>query len=39
MALTGLQFLSIAGGRAAEIVKADEVRRSKEYNDAFNKFI
>lgn len=39
MGLSGLQFLGIAGGRAADIVKADDIRRSKEYNTAFNKFI
>ena len=39
MGLSGLQFLGIAGGRAADIIKAEDVRRSKEYNAAFNKFI
>ena len=39
MGLSGLQFLGIAGGRAADIIKADDIRRSKEYNTAFNKFI
>ena len=39
MGLSGLQFLGIAGGRAADIVRADDIRRSKEYNTAFNKFI
>jgi len=39
MGLSGLQFLGIAGGRAADIIRAEDVRRSKEYNAAFNKFI
>ena len=39
MALSLVQFAAIAGGRAADIIKADDVRRSKEYNDAFNDFI
>lgn len=39
MGLSGLQFLGIAGGRAADIIKSEDIRRSKEYNAAFNKFI
>ena len=39
MALSLVQFAAIAGGRAADLIKADDVRRSKEYNTAFNNFI
>lgn len=39
MGLSLVQFAGIAGGRAADVIKADDVRRSKEYNNAFNDFI
>ena len=42
MAIAGLslaQKFFIGGGRAADIVRASDVQKSKEYNDAFNKFI
>jgi hypothetical protein len=39
MGLSVFQSLAIAGGKAAEIIKSEDIRRSKEYNAAFNKFI
>ena len=38
MALSLVQFAAIAGGRAADLIKADDVRRSKEDNTAFIQF-
>lgn len=37
--LGALRGLAIGGGAAADIVRASDVRKSKEYNDAFNQFI
>lgn len=39
MALSFAQKLMIGGGRAADIVRTEDIRKSKEYNDAFNDFI
>ena len=39
MALSFAQKLMIGGGRAADIIRTEDIRKSKEYNDAFNDFI
>ena len=39
MGLSLFQSLAIGGGRTADIMRASDVRRNKEYNDAFNKFV
>jgi len=39
MGLSVFQSLAIGGGKAAEIVRSSDIRKSKEYNDAFNNFI
>ena len=39
MGLSVVQSLLIGGGKAADVIRASDVRKSKEYNDAFNSFI
>jgi hypothetical protein len=39
MGLSVVQSLLIGGGKAADVIRASDIRKSKEYNDAFNNFI
>ena len=39
MGLSALQSLAIGVGKAAEVIRSSDIRKSKEYNDAFNNFI
>ena len=39
MGLSAFQSLAIGVGKAAEVIRSSDIRKSKEYNDAFNNFI